>query len=553
MNDIWWQNLVVYQIYPRSFKDTNGDGIGDLPGIIQKLDYLQDLGINAIWLCPVFESPMIDNGYDISNYQVINPEFGTMDDMDTLIGEAKKRDIKVILDLVLNHTSDRHSWFLSALSDPESPYRDFYIFRTGKNGEAPNNWRSNFGGSAWGRIEGSDDYYLHIFAPGQPDLNWENPVMRKTLYRMIDWWIDKGIAGFRIDAITYIKKDQSFPSLPADGPDGLADNTPCCLAFPGIEEFLAEMRDKTFKPRGVFTVAEANGLKPAHLEDFIGKDGFFSTYFDFSYADIDIQEGVWHKRHIFTRKELRDRIFENQAAVTSAGGHGAPYLENHDQPRSPDKYLTFAQQSFEGKTMLGLLYFFLPGTPFIYQGQELGMTNYPWKKLDEFNDVATIDQFNRAFEAGYSEQEAFSIAAYRSRDNARIPFPWSGEPNAGFSDARPWLPVHPGCISLNAENQKEKTGSVMNFYKKMIRLRKKYDKLFFYGSFIPQFLYDDVIFAYERHYKNKKILVVCNFSDRNIVLSMPRGKIVLGNCRAADTPLEGAYSLVPLEAFVAEL
>lgn len=556
-------DLIVYQIYPRSFMDANGDGIGDLPGILQRLDYLADLGVNALWLCPIFASPMVDNGYDISDYEAIHPEFGTMEDLERLIQEADKRGVKVFLDLVLNHSSDQHPWFKSALADPGGPCRDFYIFRKGIAGGPPTNWRALFGGSVWQRLGESDTYYFHTFAPQQPDLNWENPALRRELYRMIHRWIDKGIGGFRIDAITYIKKDQRFPKLPPDGPDGLADNAPCCRAHPGIEAFLAELRDEVFKPRGVFTVAEANGLNAGHLKDFIGENGFFSTYFDFTYVDIDIEAGIWHRRRRFSRRELRECIFENQAAVIAAGGHGALYFENHDQNRSPDKYLSPAEQAVEGgavhgrgalgKSLLGVLYFFLQGTPFIYQGQELGMTNHAWKSLEEFDDVATADQFYRARAAGYTEAEALAVAAYRSRDNGRLPFLWDDSANAGFSAGRPWLPIHGDYRALNAAAQGADTGSLLHFYRRMIRLRKSRGALFFRGSLEPRFLDTDAVFAYERRYGDERVLVVCNFSADPRTLTLPGGTVLLGNYRAAGAPFPGgASTLNPLEALVLE-
>jgi alpha-glucosidase len=546
MSKHWWQGAVAYQIYPRSFKDSNGDGIGDLRGIIEKLDYLADLGITMIWLCPVFASPMADNGYDISDYRAVNSEFGTMADMEELIREADKRGIKILLDLVLNHTSNQHPWFLSALADQKSKYRDYYIFRK------PNNWRSIFGGPAWERAGTTGEYYLHLFAKEQPDLNWENPAMRKELYDMIHWWMDKGVAGFRIDAICQIKKDQSYRDLSPDAADGLADSSPCARNQKGLGFFLAEMRDAVFKPRNAFTVAEAYGIPPPELPDYIGENGFFSCVFDFSYTDVE--QGVWHRRIRLKPYELRNMIFEVEKHV-GAAGHGAPYFENHDQNRSPNRYLLPHQRTYEGKTTLAFLFFFLQGIPFIYQGQELGMMNYPWKHLDEFNDPATVDQYHRAILAGKTEEEAMEIAAYRSRDNARIPFSWNALDNAGFSSVKPWLPVNPDYKEINAEAQQGKSNTVLGVYKEMIRLRKEHSDLFCDGKLIPRFPENKTIIAYERKNEKERALVVCNFSDTGGTLNLKEGGIRdsviwLSNSGKKGTRIQETITLTAFESLV---
>ncbi|MDR1901652.1 MAG: alpha-glucosidase [Treponema sp.] len=551
MKKNWWHEAVVYQIYPRSFKDSGADGIGDLTGIIEKLDYLAGLGINTIWLCPIFTSPMVDNGYDISDYRDINPEFGTLADLERLIAEADTRGIKILLDLVLNHTSDQHPWFQAALHDPQNPCRDFYIFRRGKDGGPPNNWRSYFGGSAWEQV-GDGEYYLHLFTKEQPDLNWENPRMRHELYDMIHFWMNKGVTGFRIDAICNIKKEQSFASLPPDESDGLANPVSSCVIMPGIEKFLGEMRDEVFKPRNAFTVAEAAGVTPEKLAAFIGPNGFFSTIFDFSYTDIDIIKGggIWYKRRDFTVKELRGAIFKNQQE-TSEVGFAAPYLENHDQNRSTNKYLAADERTFEGKTMLAILYFFLQGIPFVYQGQELGVENYPWHSLDEFNDVATFDQYERAIRAGYSKEKALEIVAHRSRDNSRIPMMWSAEAkNAGFSAAAPWLPIHPDYAVICVDVQEKDPASVLSFYKKMITLRKAHSTLFFAGTITPRFLESEDIVSYERKGENELALIICNFSAKTNTVTVRNGIIWLGNIREAETYVCGQCTLAPFEALV---
>jgi alpha-glucosidase len=563
MEKNWWRDAVVYQVYPRSFKDSNGDGVGDIPGIIEKLDYLAELGIGAIWLCPVFRSPMVDNGYDISNYQDIAGEFGTLADMEKLIAEADSRGIKILLDLVLNHSSDQHPWFKSAIAEKESPCRDYYLFRRGRNGKPPNNWRSVFGGSAWEPAPGSaatgggtseeQEYYFHTFAKAQPDLNWENPALRAELYRMIRWWMDRGVAGFRIDAISYIKKDPAYPDLPSDGPDGLADATPCFLVYPGIEKFLAEMRDQVFRPRGAFTVAEAYGVRPENLEEFAGEGGFFSAIFDFSYTDLE--NGTWSQTKRPSPAELRELIFKSQRGLIAGKAVGAPYLENHDQNRTPDRYLPPEHRTREGKTLLGTLFFFLRGVPFIYQGQELGIGNYPWQSMDEFNDVASFDQYQRALALGFSKEESFGFVRHRSRDNARIPMCWDSSAKGGFSAGKPWLPVHPDHVRINAEAERADPRSVFSFYKKLIVLRKEHPDLFFAGEFIPRFEELPELIAYERALRQERALILCNFSAKPLKLdtgTLKAGKAIvwLGNLREAGETVEGTLTLDTLEALV---
>lgn len=545
MQKLWWHDAIVYQVYPRSFQDSNGDGIGDLPGITARLSYLQALGINTLWLCPTFASPMVDNGYDISDYYAVNPEFGTLEDLRALIAQAQAHGIRVLLDLVLNHTSDQHAWFQSALESPSSPYRDFYIFRDGVDGGPPNNWRSNFGGSAW--VQAPDgQYYLHVFAREQPDLNWENPAMRSALYEMIHWWMDQGVAGFRIDAICFIKKDQSFRDLPPDGPDGLADVAPRCLVQPGIEDFLAEMRDAAFAPRQAFTVAEANGVLPEQLQNFIGENGFFSTIFDFTYTDIDLKSGNWFDASGFTWRDMRDAIFANQASLQGVG-HGAPYLENHDQMRSPNKYLKPHQRTDSAIKALGMLYFFLQGIPFVYQGQELGMGNHPWQSIDDFDDVSSRAQYEAALAYGLSEAEALAAIAHRARDNARTPMLWTDAAHAGFSTDTPWLPVHPGFPRINAEAQQQSDASIWAFYRNMLRIRREHSRLFFDGAFLP--LCEDAkdVIAYERALDGTRICVYCNFSDAPLRTDLPPHTVLLSTCP------QTAEAIAPLSAMMVRM
>lgn len=509
----WWENAVIYQIYPRSFQDSNQDGIGDLRGIINRLDYLATLGIDAIWISPIYPSPMVDNGYDISDYKDIDPIFGTLADFKELLAKAHKLNIKIIMDLVLNHCSTEHEWFQDILKNPDSPYKDYFIIKEGKNGGAPNNWRSNFGGSAWERINDSNKFYLHVFSKEQADLNWENPNLRRELYEMIHWWINLGVDGFRIDAINFIKKNQDFPNLSPDGPDGLADPQSNWLNAEGIGDFLQELKVEGFENGKIFTVAEANNVRPDQIEDFIGENGYFTCIFDFSYTDMDIKAGDWFRPVRISPMKLKNNIFSSQENIN---GHGlaAPYLENHDQNRSPNKFLETKDINFQSKSSLALMYFFLQGVPFIYQGQELGMTNYPWASIEQFNDVSTYDQFARALSFGLDEDEAFKRVSKRSRDNARIPMLWSKALNAGFSEVEPWLPVHPDYKKINVESEIKQTNSLLNFYRKMIEIRKNSAGFFTKAKFKGIKTHDENLIAYKRQDEDKEYLVLVNLQDK---------------------------------------
>ena len=519
----WWKKEVGYQIYPRSFYDSNNDGIGDLNGITEKLDYLKDLGITLIWVCPIFKSPMDDNGYDISDYYDVNPEFGTKEDLEKLIVEAEKRGIKVILDLVINHTSDEHEWFLEALKNPESKYRNYYIFKRGENGLPPTNWRSHFGGSAWEKVEGEADedgnemYYLHLFTKKQPDLNWENPEVRKELYQMVNYWLEKGIAGFRVDAINSIKKDAGYLDLPVDGADGMAYNVEYTLNQPGIEEFLSELAKETFKKYNAMTVAETPMLEYERYNDFIGDDGFFTMIFDFSYTDLDMTKGgFYYSLRDIPTIELRDAIFESQLTQQKYGW-GAPFFENHDLPRSLNKF--FGEKANETNAkLLANVFFFLRGTPFIYQGQEIGMDNFVRNDISEFDDIASKDQYQRALGEGFSSEEALYFVNKRSRDNSRTPMQWGNSKNAGFSkdeNSKSWIKLTGSQVTTNVADQINDKDSIFSHYKKMIDLRQngKYSDCLTFGDFISVPLENEKFIAYVRKYKNQKVLCISNFSE----------------------------------------
>lgn len=534
----WWKKEVGYQIYPRSFYDSNNDGIGDLNGITEKLDYLKDLGITLIWICPIFKSPMDDNGYDISDYYDVNPEFGTKEDLERLISEAEKRGIKIILDLVINHTSDEHEWFLEALRNPESKYRNYYIFKRGENGLPPTNWRSHFGGSAWEKVEGETDengnemYYLHLFSKKQPDLNWENPEVREELYKMVNYWLEKGIAGFRVDAINSIKKDARYLNLPVDGADGFAYSIKYTLNQSGIEEFLGELAKKTFKKHNCMTVAETPLLEYERYNDFIGEDGFFSMIFDFSYSDLDMTKGgFYYSLRDIPTVELRNKIFESQLTQQKYGW-GAPFLENHDLPRSLNKF--FGKKANEANAkLLANVFFFLRGTPFIYQGQEIGMDNFVRNDISEFDDIASKDQYQRALGEGFSSEEALHFVNKRSRDNSRTPMQWDNSKNAGFSkdeNSKLWIKLTGSQAATNVADQINDKNSIFSHYKKMIDLRQngKYSDCLTFGDFISVPLENEKIIAYVRKYKNQKVLCINNFSELKQEVKLSEIAKVLG-------------------------
>ena len=521
MEKRWWQEEIVYQIYPKSFYDSNNDGIGDLKGITQKLPYLQELGVTMLWICPFYRSPMNDNGYDISDYQSIAPEFGSMEDLDELIAQARQRGIRIVIDLVINHTSDEHEWFQKALADPDSPYRDYYIFRPGKT--PPNNWRSCFGGSCWEPVPGREEYYFHVFAKKQPDLNWESPALRQNLYEMVYWWLDIGFAGFRLDAFTYIKQDLTWHDGEPDGADGLSICSCGALNQPGIDTFLHELRENTFDRHQCFTVAEAPGVPYDHLDAFIGPDGHFSMIFDFSYADLDIGSGgEWFRPVPWTIPKLNRQIMTCQMAVQKCGW-AANFLENHDQPRSTTKYLKDAQHNPDAVKTLAAMYFFLRGTPFIYQGQELGMVNCERQGIGEFDDLSTIDQYNRSIQEGFSEAGALEMANRRSRDNARTPFPWNGEQYGGFSQAKPWLGMTEEYPAVNVQAQQHDPNSVWHFFKKMIAFRQSgpHRNCLIYGNIEPLYAGETVI-AYRRLNEEDRLYCWFNLGSEPVSEPLPQ-------------------------------
>ncbi|AVK50460.1 glucohydrolase [Clostridium sp. MF28] len=529
----WWHDKVAYQIYPKSFCDSNGDGIGDLKGIISKLDYLKDLGVDIIWLSPIYCSPLVDQGYDISDYYNIDPRFGTMEDMDELLRQAKKRNMYILMDLVVNHCSDKHEWFKKALDDPEGEYADYFYIREGKGDNPPCNWRSYFGGSVWEKIPNTNKYYLHLFAKEQPDLNWENPKLKNEIFKMVNWWLKKGLAGFRIDAIINIKKDLRFQDFPADREDGLCSIDRMLEAAEGVGNMLHELKEKTFEKFDAFTVGEVFNRKEGELDKFIGEDGYFSSIFDFEMEVLGKSEFGWYDNKPFSINELRKAIFNSQLE-TSGVGFKANIIENHDEPRGVSRYIPEQGLNDRSKKMLGAISLMLRGIPFIYQGQEIGMTNNKFNSIKEFDDIATIDQYNVAIEKGYSDEEALKIINIFSRDNARTPFQWSGSENAGFTTGRPWLKVNENYKVINANAQIEDEESVFNFYKKLINLRKseEFKDAIVYGEFVPTFEEYDNLFAFYRQGESKKLMILANYQKEEQIIELDKQyvKVLINNC-----------------------
>lgn len=550
----WWQDKVAYQIYPKSFYDTNGDGIGDLPGIIEKLDYLRELGVDIVWLSPCYRSPLADQGYDISDYYDIDPRFGTMEDMDRLIAEAKKRDMYIVMDLVVNHCSDEHEWFKKACKDPDGKYGRFFYLRDKEDGKLPTNWRSYFGGSVWEDLPGTNKQYLHVFHKKQPDLNWENPELREEVYKNINWWLDKGLGGFRIDAIINIKKALPMHDYEPDREDGLCSINKMLEEATGIGEFLGEMRDRTFKPHDAFSVGEVFNAKDEELPDFIGNNGYFSSMFDFNETIFGGSEKGWYDCKEITPDDYKRCCFETQAKMGDFG-FVSNIIENHDEPRGVSHYIPEGDCCDTSKKMLAALNFMLRGLPFIYQGQELGMENIPFKSIDEVDDISTLDEYKVALDAGLTPEAALKAVARRSRDNARTPMQWTGEENAGFTAGTPWLRVNSNYTAINVEKETIDPNSVLNFYKKLIALRKdpEYKETVVYGALEPFMEDRHNLMAYYRK-GDKTLLVVGNYQwdEQEITLPSECKKVLINNY--PDMVLDGnSVKLHGYQVLVVEL
>ena len=522
----WWKKKPVYQIYPKSFLDTTGSGTGDLRGVIEKLDHVKSLGAGAIWLTPIYPSPMIDNGYDIADYTAINPLFGTMKDFDELIFEAKRRDIKIVMDLVFNHSSDQHPWFLESKTSRENPKADWYIWRDEKT-----NWRSIFGGSAWTWCEERRQFYLHTFAKEQPDLNWENPDVRRALFDAANFWLDKGVGGFRIDAIVYIKKPEKFLDGKADAPDGTCAVHNMIANTPGILNFLREFKREVFAGRDIFTVGEANSVKPEELKFWVGNDGVFDMLFEFSHVNVMFNNGdeVWHRSHPIKLSEFKKALSSSQTATRHSWY--PIYFENHDKPRSVNNFFPHGSDKILAAKALAIILFGLRGTPFIYQGEEIGMTNAAFKTIDEYDDISSRGAYDLARADGLSDKEAMRFVQKFSRDNARTPMQWNSSANAGFTSGKPWLPVHDDFKTCNVEAEEKNPDSVLNFYRKLSALRNS-SEILLRGRYEELFPTNEEIFVFTRTLGSKKIIIAVNFTTHDV--SLPEkifdgAKKILGN------------------------
>lgn len=554
MKQVWWKEAVAYQIYPRSFMDSNGDGIGDINGVISKLDYLKDLGVDLIWLSPVYQSPNDDNGYDISDYRAIMPEFGTMENFDLLLEEVHCRGMKLIMDLVINHTSDEHPWFIESRSSRDNPYRDYYIWHEGKNGKEPNNWASIFGGSAWEYDEQTHAYYLHVFSKKQPDLNWENSNVRKSLYDMINWWLDKGIDGFRIDAISHIKKVPGFPDVPNPENKKYAPSFEGHMNREGIHEFLAELKQETFAKYDIVTVGEANGVTVDDAHLWVGEqEGKFNMVFQFEHLDLwgkSISDGL-------DIHALKRTLTKWQKGL-ERNGWNALFLENHDQPRSVSTWGNDQAYRRESAKCLATLYFLMQGTPFIYQGQEIGMTNVQFDSIEDYNDVSCKNLYADERENGKSHEEIMKIIWKNGRDNSRTPMQWNDKENAGFTSGKPWLKVNPNYKEVNVERELANPNSIYHYYRQLIQLRKELPVLI-YGSYDLILEDHDQIYAYVRTLEDQKVIVITNLFHEEAEFILPKNvtltdsKLLISNYPAPSSGDMNKVSLRPYEARVYQL
>ena len=550
MERIWWKEAVGYQIYPRSFKDSNNDGIGDIRGIISKLDYLKELGIDVIWICPMYKSPNDDNGYDISDYQDIMDDFGNMEDFDLMLDEVHKRGMKLIIDLVINHTSDEHPWFIESKLSKDSKKRDWYIWRDGKDGAEPNNWESIFKGSAWQYDENTEQYFLHLFSKRQPDLNWDNEEVRQEIYKMINWWLDKGIDGFRVDAISHIKKEPGLIDM--DNPHNLnyVSSFDKHMNVDGIHEYLEELNKNTFSKYDIMTVGEANGVDASESEMWVGEEnGKFNMIFQFEHLNLWGEVG----ENKFNVKEYKKVLTKWQNALEGKGWN-ALFVENHDIPRVVSSWGNDNEYLEESAKAFALMYFMQKGTPFIYQGQEIGMTNVRFDSSEKYNDVKSINIYEEKINEGVSVNEALKAVASISRDNARTPMQWDSTNYAGFSENTPWIDVNENYKSINVESQLANEDSVLNFYKKLIKIRKENLSLI-YGRYDMILEEDEKIYAYTRTLDNDKYVVIVNLSDEEALykyddLDLIYENLMLANYKVREHGILKEVVLKPYEAIL---
>lgn len=545
MDRAWWKEAVVYQIYPRSFMDSNGDGIGDLQGITRRLGYLKELGIDVIWLSPVYESPNDDNGYDISNYQGIMKEFGTMEDFDEMLCKAHKYGIKVVMDLVVNHTSDEHPWFIESRKSKDNPYRDYYIWRPGKNGQEPNNWGSCFSGSAWQYDDATDMYFLHLFSKKQPDLNWDNPKVREEVFSMMNWWLDKGVDGFRMDVISLISKDASFP----DGKPGIngyaSFNEPA--NGPHVHEYIREMREKVLNRADTITVGECSGVTIEEAKKYASCDGKeLNMVFQFEHMDVDADgDNKWTDKKMDLRR-MKEVLSKWQKGLSDIAWNSL-FWENHDQSRSVSRYGDDGKYRERSAKMLATCLHMMQGTPYIYQGEELGMTNAPFERIEDFRDLDSINAYRELVEEKgvFTPEEMMHYLRYKSRDNARTPFQWDDTENAGFTTGTPWILVNANYCEINAAEQIKREDSVFHYYRKLIRLRKEIPVIV-YGSYDLLMPDSKEIFAYTRSLDNEKLLVICNFSAQEQAVLYPDdfvgAEVLISNFQSTES---GKERLIP--------
>ena len=553
MEKRWWKESVVYQIYPRSFCDSNGDGIGDLNGITGKLDYLKELGIDVIWLSPVYKSPNDDNGYDISDYQAIMDEFGTMEDFDRMLATAHEKGIKIMMDLVVNHTSDEHKWFIESRKSTDNPYRDYYIWRPAKeDGSLPNNWGSCFSGPAWEYDKTTDMYFLHLFSKKQPDLNWDNPAVRQDVFDMMNWWLKKGVDGFRMDVISLISKEPGLPDKET-GINGYATFNVSANG-PHVHEYLQEMRQKALNNADTITVGECSGVTLEEAKKYARSDEKeLNMVFQFEHMDVDSDEksGKWTTRKMDLR-DLKKILTRWQKGLQDIAWNSL-YWENHDQPRSVSRFGNDSDEYREiSAKMLATCIHMMQGTPYVYQGEELGMTNCPFNTLDNFRDLESINAFHELTEQGkMTEEDMMAAIGYKGRDNARTPMQWDDSAYAGFSTANPWIMVNPNYTKINAKDQVNREDSVFKYYQKLIKLRHE-SELIVYGTYDLILDDDKDIYAYIRTLGDEKLIVYCNFSENTREVELPEeftnGKVLISNY--IDAKVNHKVTLRPYEAIV---
>ncbi|WP_202081631.1 glycoside hydrolase family 13 protein [Caldalkalibacillus salinus] len=549
MEKAWWKESVVYQIYPRSFNDSNGDGIGDIQGIIEKLDYLKELGVDVIWLSPVYKSPNDDNGYDISDYQDIMDEFGTMDDWDELLEGLHSRGMKLMMDLVVNHSSDEHKWFIESRQSKDNPYRDYYIWRPGHHGQEPNNWTSIFSGSAWEYDNQTNEYYLHLFSKKQPDLNWENPKLRQDIYDMMTWWLDRGIDGFRMDVINLISKE---PGLP-DSPDG---GSQYFMNGPRVHEYLQEMNREVLSKYDTITVGECPGATTEDAKKYANKEGTeLNMIFTFEHMDLDSgPKGKWDLKP-WKLSDLKDVMTKWQKGLEDNGWNSL-YLNNHDQPRMVSRFGDDQEYRVKSAKMLATFLHMMQGTPYIYQGEELGMTNIRFDSLDDYKDIEIHNMYREKVLEGDENHEDIMEAIYvKGRDNARTPMQWDDSPNAGFTTGEPWLKVNPNYKDINAKQALSDQDSIYYFYQKLIKLRKEHDVIV-YGTYDLILEEHEHIYAYTRTLNEEQLVVLCNFTSEEVYFELPHGikkgtsELLLSNVEEIGNEIPSSGRLSPYEARV---